>query len=228
MKIHLRNILSGLGVVFLASLLINASNIPEDSKNNDPNKENRPVKGYNVYAIDLPTQIDFAGESTPLNIPEVRERLDRELLVNTYWQSNGLLLIKRAHKYFPVIEPILKKNGVPDDFKYLALIESGLQNVVSPAGASGFWQFMKTTAREYNLEVNDNVDERYHLEKATQAACEYLLNQNNQWVAGRWQRRLTMQEMQASESNSMLSKLMIITIYGSIVKLHAMFLEFWL
>ena len=111
----------------------------------------------------------------PLADPDVRERLDRELLVNTYWQSNALLMIKRSAKYFPVIEPILKKYGVPDDFKYLAVIESGLTNAVSPAGASGFWQLMKATAKELNLEVNENVDERYHLEKATEAACKYLL-----------------------------------------------------
>ena len=95
-------------------------------------------------------------------------------MVNTYWQSNGLLYIKRANKYFPIIEPILKRNNIPDDFKYLALIESGLTNAVSPAGASGFWQFMKSAAKEYGLEVGDQVDERYHLEKATQAACDYL------------------------------------------------------
>ena len=100
--------------------------------------------------------------------------MDRELLVNTYWQSNGLLMFKRANKYFPIIEPILAENGIPDDFKYLALIESGLQNVKSPAGASGFWQIMKATGRENKLEVNTNVDERYHLEKATKVACKYL------------------------------------------------------
>ena len=102
------------------------------------------------------------------------ERVDREFLVNTYWQSNALLLMKRANKYFPIIEPILAKNGVPDDFKYLAVAESGLENVVSPAGASGFWQIMKTTGKEYGLEINENIDERYHVEKATEAACEYL------------------------------------------------------
>ncbi|OUS12538.1 murein transglycosylase [Nonlabens dokdonensis] len=132
------------------------------------------VKDYNVYSVQLPKQLDFAGESVPLNLPDIRERVDREFLVNTYWQSNGILLIKRAQKYFPIIEPILKKNGVPDDFKYLAVIESGLQNVTSPAGAKGFWQIMPKTGRELGLEVNDNVDERYHLEMATQAACDYL------------------------------------------------------
>ncbi len=129
---------------------------------------------YRISAIDIPENLVFAGEAVPQEDPEVLERIDREFLVNTYWQSNALLLMKRAHKYFPVIEPILAKNGVPDDFKYLAVAESGLQNVVSPAGAAGFWQILKATGREYGLEVNDNVDERYHLEKATEAACRYL------------------------------------------------------
>ncbi len=112
------------------------------------------------------------------------ERVDREFLVNTYWQSNALLLMKRAHKYFPVIEPILSKNGIPDDFKYLAVAESGLQNVVSHAGATGFWQIMKATGREYGLEINDNVDERYHLEKSTEVACRYLRKYKEKY--GNW------------------------------------------
>ncbi|MEN8816619.1 MAG: lytic transglycosylase domain-containing protein [Nonlabens sp.] len=137
-------------------------------------KVEKRVQDYNVYSVNLPKKLDFAGETVPLNQPDIRERVDREFLVNTYWQSNGILLIKRAQKYFPIIEPILKENGVPDDFKYLAVIESGLQNVTSPAGARGFWQIMPRTGRELGLEVNDNVDERYHLEMATKAACEYL------------------------------------------------------
>jgi hypothetical protein len=112
------------------------------------------------------------------------ERVDREFLVNTYWQSNAVLLMKRAYKYFPIIEPILAKNGIPDDFKYLAVAESGLQNVVSPAGATGFWQIMKATGKEYGLEVNSNVDERYHLSKATEAACQYLKKHNEKY--GSW------------------------------------------
>ncbi len=131
-------------------------------------------ESYEIKALKLPKKITFAGEQVPLNQPDTRERLDRELLVNTYWQSNGLLLLKRANKYFPIIEPILKKEGLPDDFKYLAIAESGLQNVRSRAGASGFWQFMKGTAKQYGLEVNDNVDERYNLEKATKCAAQYL------------------------------------------------------
>ncbi|MBD0832302.1 lytic transglycosylase domain-containing protein [Aestuariibaculum sediminum] len=142
----------------------------------DENFEKKLINDYNVYALQVPENLDFAGEPVPLNNPDILERMDRELLVNTYWQSNGLLMFKRAHKYFPVIEPILKKNGVPDDFKYLAVIESGLTNAVSPAGARGIWQIMPATARENGLEVNDNVDERYHLEKSTEVACKYLLD----------------------------------------------------
>ncbi|RZJ68395.1 MAG: lytic transglycosylase domain-containing protein [Flavobacterium sp.] len=124
----------------------------------------------------FPTDIDFAGEKTPLQITDVRERFDRELLVNANLDASTLLIIKRAHRAFPVIEPILKKFNVPDDFKYLAVIESGLVNAVSPAGARGVWQFMPETGKERGLEVNDVVDERYHLEKSTEAACKYLLD----------------------------------------------------
>lgn len=127
-----------------------------------------------VRSLDVPKQMEFAGEEVPLNDPEVRMRLDREFLVNTYWQSNAILLAKRAHKYFPIIEPILEEHGVPDDFKYLALAESGLTQIVSPAGATGFWQIMKETGKEYGLEINTNVDERYHIEKSTRVACQYL------------------------------------------------------
>ncbi len=123
----------------------------------------------------FPVSIDFAGESTPLQITDVRERLDRELLINANLDATTLLIIKRANRVFPIIEPILAKYGVPDDFKYLAVIESGLVNAVSPAGARGIWQFMPLTAREKGMEVNDMVDERYHLEKSTEAACKYLL-----------------------------------------------------
>ncbi|WP_309642141.1 lytic transglycosylase domain-containing protein [Flavobacterium sp.] len=123
----------------------------------------------------FPTSIDFAGEAAPLQMNDVRERLDRELLINANLDATTLLIIKRANRVFPIIEPILAKNGVPDDFKYLAVIESGLVNAVSPAGARGVWQFMPLTAKEKGMEVNDMVDERYHLEKSTEAACKYLL-----------------------------------------------------
>jgi hypothetical protein len=176
----LKNSLMFLGVLMVLSTLVFAvqqgmtpGTEPErsgpaasDERNVDPS--------YQISAIDIPEDLNFAGEPVPQQDPEILERIDREFLVNTYWQSNALLLMKRANKYFPVIEPILAKNGIPEDFKYLAVAESGLQNVVSPAGATGFWQIMKATGKEYGLEVNSNVDERYHLEKATQVACEYL------------------------------------------------------
>jgi hypothetical protein len=139
---------------------------------------------YKIKALKLPENLNFAGEAIPISKPDIKERMDRELLVNTYWQSNGLLLIKRAEKYFPIIEPILKKNGIPNDFKYLAVIESGLQNVTSPKGAKGFWQLMKSTAKENRLEVNRNVDERYNLELSTQVACNYFLKAKEKF--GTW------------------------------------------
>ena len=129
---------------------------------------------YGIFAIVQPEDLNFAGEEIPVYSSDIWERIDRELLKNTYWQSNTMLYFKKANKYFPIIEPILKEYNIPDDFKYLAVIESGLDNVVSPSGAAGFWQLMKGTAREYGLEVNKDIDERYNLEKATVAACEYL------------------------------------------------------
>ncbi len=178
MKI-VKNILMLLGVVFVASSLIFAVQgsavLPQSGthKVNDSIQKN-VAREYRISSIDIPEDLNFAGETVPQEDPEILERVDREFLVNTYWQSNALLLMKRANKYFPIIEPILAKNGIPDDFKYLAVAESGLTNVVSPAGATGFWQIMRETGREYGLEVNANVDERYHLEKSTELACEYL------------------------------------------------------
>ena len=176
----MRKILIGMGVAVVAIVsagalqMSNSATITEAATTTSPDPEKGRVKDYNVYSYKIPQDLDFAGEKVPLNDPDILERADREFLVNTYWQSNGILLIKRSKKYFPIIEPILKEEGVPDDFKYLAVIESGLQNVVSPAGARGFWQIMKDTGKELGLEVNDNVDERYHLEMATRAACKYL------------------------------------------------------
>ena len=129
---------------------------------------------YGIFAIVQPEGLSFAGEEIPIYSSEIWERIDKELLKNTYWQSNTMLYFKKANKYFPIIEPILEKYNIPDDFKYLAVIESGLDNVRSPAGASGFWQILKGTAREHGLEVNASIDERYNLEKSTVVACEYL------------------------------------------------------
>jgi len=129
---------------------------------------------YQVNSLEIPGNMIFAGEQVPLGLYYVKESLDRELLVNTFWHSSTILQLKRANRFFPVIEPILKAHNIPDDFKYIAMIESGLDQVVSPSGATGFWQFMEGTAKDYNLEVNDEVDERYHIEKSTEAACKYF------------------------------------------------------
>ena len=134
------------------------------------NKEKLLREGTPMY---FPTAVDFAGEPAPLQISDVRERLDRELLINANLDATTVLIIRRANRAFPIIEPILQKYGVPDDFKYLAVIESGLVNATSPSGAKGVWQFMPDTAKEKGMEVNELVDERYHLEKSTEAACKY-------------------------------------------------------
>lgn len=178
MKI-IKNVLMLLGVFFVISTLIfavqnNTEQIDDDQDVAENDVEKNVAAGYRISAIDIPENLNFAGEVVPQEDPEIMERIDREFLVNTYWQSNAVLLIKRANMYFPVIEPILAKNGIPDDFKYLAVAESGLQNVRSHAGASGFWQIMKATGKEYGLEINSNVDERYHLVKSTEVACAYL------------------------------------------------------
>ncbi len=149
-------------------------------KNPDP--ENDPKRSYAVFSLDIPAEIDFAGEKVPLEEIDILENIDRELLVNTYWQSQTLLFIKRANRYFPVIEPILKKYEIPDDFKYLAVAESGLTNAVSPSNAVGFWQILEGTARDYGLIVNDEVDERYHLEKSTEAVCKFLLDSHKKYT----------------------------------------------
>ena len=165
-------------VVFLSINAVQQDEGNEEVKTEDTEVKNNRDKSvadtYNIKALPMPEEVAFAGESVPLDDPDVYERLDRELLVNTYWQSNALLLMKRANKYFPVIEPILKENGVPDDFKYLAVIESGLTQAVSPARAIGFWQIMEGTGKDFGLEINSNVDERYHIEKSTQVACDFL------------------------------------------------------
>jgi membrane-bound lytic murein transglycosylase D len=122
----------------------------------------------------LPDTLQFSGEPVPLEYFDVKEGLEREILVNSYWHSQTIWLIQKANRYFPVIEPILKENNIPDDFKYLAIAESGLSQTVSPMGAVGFWQILESTAKDYGLEVNDEIDERYNIEKATLFACKYL------------------------------------------------------
>lgn len=140
--------------------------------------EQHSIKSEVPYCVTPPTvpaQVTFDGETIDLRRYDRRERMDREMMAFTYMHSTTMLLIKRANRYFPIIEPILKANGIPDDFKYLMVIESNLNNIArSPAGAAGLWQFMPATGREFGLEVNENVDERYNIEKATIAACKYF------------------------------------------------------
>lgn len=178
MKI-LKSALLVVGLFTVCAVSINA--VQQDQGNSmakdeivekDPDKS--VADSYRIEALPMPENLNFAGETVPLKDPDVYERMDRELLVNTYWQSNALLFMKRANKYFPVIEPILKEEGIPDDFKYLAVIESGLTQAVSPARAVGFWQILEGTGKDYGLEINDNVDERYNIEKSTRVAADYL------------------------------------------------------
>jgi membrane-bound lytic murein transglycosylase D len=127
---------------------------------------------FRHLGLNIPTDLNFCGERIPSNNFEIAKNLDREFFTDRYWQINSASLFHKAQKWFPYIEPILKREGVPDDFKYVAVIESHLSNIVSPAGATGFWQLVPASARNYGLEVNENIDERYHVEKATVAACK--------------------------------------------------------
>ena len=168
MKKHMKKIMILGAVAVLASFLIYGV-VSDDTKYS-------PV-GYSL-------KMDFSGEEVPTFMADVQERLDKEMITNMNYHTNTTLVIKRANKVFPIIEPILAKYGVPDDFKYLAVIESSLVNAVSPAGARGIWQFMPATAKEKGMEVSDEVDERYHLEKSTEAACKYLLGAKEKF--GSW------------------------------------------
>ena len=158
------------GSTILLVILFFTDNITNANSNPD---EDFP-QGYKIISPEIPTYLEFAGEKIPTENIEVYERIEREFLSNTYWHSATILAIKRANRWFPVIEPILKKNNIPDDFKYLCVAESNLENVISPAGATGFWQFMKPAGEKYGLEINSQVDERYDVEKSTEAACKYL------------------------------------------------------
>ncbi len=165
----LATIVISLGLSFLISGTASSNNGSRLLFQSDSLRIQNPI-----YHIPMPEKMEFAGEEVPLHLFDVRESLDRELQVNTYWHSQTVLLLKRANRYFPMIEPILKANGVPDDFKYLAVAESALTHSVSPSKAVGFWQILEGTAKELGLEVNQEVDERYHIEKSTQAACTFL------------------------------------------------------
>ncbi|TRX66052.1 lytic transglycosylase domain-containing protein [Carboxylicivirga sp. M1479] len=175
MKANFYTKLLSLSAAVIAVILISQLFIHSAEPNKQPEVEIVKQPTYAISSLDIPNNINFAGEKAPIQRYDVKESFDRELLVNTYWQSQTILFIKRANRYFPIIEPILKEQGVPDDFKYLSIIESSfMPRAKSPAGAVGLWQFMRATAREYGLEVTKEVDERYHIEKSTLAACKYL------------------------------------------------------
>lgn len=180
----LKRYLLAFAAILTLSLLISLFSFREPSSHNEHRYVEAFQRHYGIYALPIPEELAFAGEPVPMEKLDIRERFDRELLVNTYWQSQTMLFFKRANRWFPVIEPILQAHGVPNDFKYLALIESGLMNVVSPAGATGFWQILQGTGRDLGLEVNAQIDERYHVEKATAAACRYLLDARDRF--GSW------------------------------------------
>ena len=142
------------------------------------------VYSINAHPPVFPKSTSFAGEDVPLNQPDIRERFDRELTINAYMQASALLNMKQTTRWFPQIEATLQANGLPDDFKYLCVAESALQPATSRVGAAGFWQFMDETGRKYGLEINDEVDERFNVEKSTEAACTYLKTIKN--LLGGW------------------------------------------
>lgn len=143
-------------------------------KNTDKEYQQLFLRHTRIFSPEVPPKADFAGENAPLDIYYVQEGFEREIMAGTFMHSSTTMMFKRAYRWFPVIEPILKKNNIPDDFKFIAAVESNFANVTSPSGAEGFWQFIKITGQKYGLEINGEVDERYNLEKATEAACKYF------------------------------------------------------
>jgi len=171
MKTTPKYILFSFAVILVCGTCIYAVKEVRDQKKDYRNQFSRY---YRIYAPEIPDKMDFAGEKVPLDQFYVRESFDREIMANTFMHSSTILMFKRASRWFPVIEPILKKNNIPDDFKFLSLAESNFANVVSPSGAEGFWQFLKVTGQKYGLEITEEVDERYNVEKSTEAACQYF------------------------------------------------------
>ena len=178
MKKTITTLIILLAGILLIAFLTQSTVVSEITPGNDFKEASR------TFPAPFPSAIGFAGEAAPLQQYDVRERLDRELNVNAYWQSQTLMYIKRAARWFPVIEPILKQNGVPEDFKYVAVAESGLMNSISNMQAVGFWQFIDATGKQQNLVINEEVDERYSVEKSTEAACRFFLAAKTQF--GSW------------------------------------------
>lgn len=169
----------------LISVIILLSIVLIGGKDPGMTVEQRPFVSSMTISVPVPEKVEFCGEKISLDRLDMRERFDREINAFTYFHSTTLMYLKRANRFFPIIEPILKKNGIPDDFKYLCVIESGLDTrALSPAKAAGLWQFIESTGKEYNLEIGNGIDERYHVEKATEAACKYLKDAYNRY--GNW------------------------------------------
>lgn len=163
------------GFLLAAIAIVATAQLMQSHQGTSPQNEPRSQVPYNVTSPEVPASMMFAGENVDLTRSDLRERMDREILTFTYSHINTQLMLKRANRIFPIVEPILKEQGVHDDFKYLMIIESnGDVYARSSVGAGGLWQFMPATAKQYGLEVNNSVDERYNIEKATRAACRYI------------------------------------------------------
>ncbi len=173
-------------LIVLCCFVLSCQQKPITQENHTkPSKEIVSNSKESFQSPKIPDSLSFCGNSFPMKRQDIQEQFDLEFIKNTYWHSNMILMLKRAHRYFPIIEPILQKEGIPDDFKYLALAESGLNPTISsPARAKGIWQFLAGTAQHYGLEVSKDVDERLYVEKATYAACQYLKEAYNKF--GDW------------------------------------------
>lgn len=170
-----------IGILILTNVIFISTRIFTEKANEYDRYFDVQKQSYRIFQPYIPDSIQLFGEKVPIDHIMVRENLERELISVMYWHSRTMLILKRANRFFPMIEPILKENGIPDDFKYLAIAESELSTPISPAGATGYWQFMKETARQYGLEVSNFVDERNHIILSTRAACKYFKDLRNQY-----------------------------------------------
>lgn len=166
-------IIGGIGIGILCTFGL-MSLTDKDTANITNEEERANVQLPTSSQPYIPDEVTFCGAKVPLENFDVYESLDYELIVNMYRHSATITYLKKAHRYFPEIENVLKQNNIPDDFKYLCVAESGLANVVSPAGATGFWQFMKAAGTQYGLTIDSEVDERYNHHKSVAAACKYF------------------------------------------------------
>jgi membrane-bound lytic murein transglycosylase D len=183
LKSNIKSLVFGLGLICLAiSVFVVNQSFKSLANTYEAGSSENSVMFYKSFK--LPEDVSFAGEKMPLNNFDTRESLDREILISAYRHSSTIMIIKRANRYLPIIEKILKENNIPDDFKYLVAAESEYSNMVSPAGATGFWQIMAETGKEDGMEINNVVDERYNIERSTEFACRYFLKSYEKY--GNW------------------------------------------